>query len=461
MATTEMLDLERLRRSFGGILLTAADRGYDQARRVWNGAIDRRPAVIARCRGTSDIVAAVRFAREQGLTPAVRGGGHNVAGNATCDGGILIDLSPMKSIRVHPRARAVQAQPGVLWGEFDRATRTFGLAGTGGIQSTTGIAGFTLGGGIGWLSRKHGHACDNLLSARIVTADGTLVAASPHDNEDLFFGIRGGGGNFGIAASFEFRLHPLERVVGGMVWHPAERTAEAVAFFRDWTSQLPDELGTILFVLSAPNAPQIPHQLRARPAVAIGVCYAGDPDTAKPLLAPLRGFGPPAADLIRPQPYPELQVMVDAANPPHHQCYWKAEYLGELSDDAIAAIAEHSAAKPAGLSKVLLTRLGGAAGRIAEDATAFSHRGAPYIININGMGPDPARLDQISGWARDLWDALQPFSYGGTYVNFLGEEGQDRVRAAYGEQKYERLVQLKRKYDPSNAFRLNQNITPT
>lgn len=440
--------------------MTPADVAYDEARQVWNGAIDRYPAVIARCADDRDIVAALRFGREQGFAVAVRGGGHNVAGNATCDGGIVIDLSPMKSIEVDPRRRMVRAQPGVLWGEFDRGTHAFGLAGTGGIQSTTGIAGFTLGGGIGWLSRKHGHACDNLLSAEIVTADGRVIRASAEENEDLFFGIRGGGGNFGIAVSFEYRLHPVDQVIGGMVWHPVARVAQVLAFFRDWTWELPDELTAILFVLPAPDAPELPARLRGEPAVAIAVCYAGDPKSAEPLLAPLREFGPPAADLIRVQPYPELQAMVDASNPAHQQCYWKAEYLRELSDATIATIAEHSAAKPAGLSKVLLTRLGGAGGRIDEGASAFSHRRAPYILNINGMGPNPARLDGLSSWTRKMWDAVQPFSYGGTYVNFLGEEGQDRVRAAYGEEKYRRLIELKRQYDPSNFFRLNQNIAP-
>jgi FAD/FMN-containing dehydrogenase len=295
----------------------------------------------------------------------------------------------------------------------------------------------------------------------VVTASGELVTASAEEHSDLFFGLRGGGGNFGIATTFEYRLYRHRGVVGGMVWHPLERITEVLAFFRDWAPDLPDEVGTTLFVLTAPDTPQIPAELRGRTAVTIAVCHSSPGDSAGRVLSPVRAFGPPAADLICAQPYPELQAMLDASNPPQHQCYWKAEYLGELTDEAIAAIAEHSARKPAGLSKVLLTRLGGAASRIPEDATAFSHRGAPYVININGMGPDPAELDGLAIWAREMWDAVQPFSFGGTYVNFLGDEGQDRVRAAYGDEKFARLVKLKRKYDPTNFFRLNQNIAPT
>jgi FAD/FMN-containing dehydrogenase len=434
-----------------GELIGPADPSYETARQVWNGMIDRRPALVARCAGVTDVVDVVRFARENDLLLAVRGGGHNVAGNAVCDGGVVIDLSGMKDIQVDPRSRTARAQAGLLWGEFDRGTQAFGLATTGGIQSTTGIAGFTLGGGIGWLSRKHEHTCDNLLSAEVVTADGEVVKASKSENDDLFFGIRGGGGNFGIATSFEYRLHPVESAVGGMVWHRIERTGEVLAFFRDWTAELPDGAGAILFFITAPEAPHIPEALRGRPVVTIGVCVTGAPPEVDAVLQPLRQFGPPEANLVRPMPYVELQSQLDAANPAGHQNYWKAEYLAELSDAAIATIAEHGARGPAGLSKVLLTRLGGAASRVPEDAAAFSHRRAPYIININGMGPDPAQRDELIDWTREFWTAMQPFSFGGVYVNFLGEEGEDRVRAAYGEEKFERLVALKRKYDPRTS----------
>jgi FAD/FMN-containing dehydrogenase len=450
------LDVTGLAARFRGTLIVPGDPVYDEARRVWNGMIDKHPDVIARCGGVADVIDAVRFAREKELPVAVRGGGHNVAGNAVCDDGIVIDLSPMKGLRVDASAMTARAEPGVVWGEIDRECQAFGLVVPGGIQSTTGIAGFTLGGGIAWLSRRFGHTVDNLLSADIVTWEGHLLTASDDQNEDLFFGVRGGGGNFGIATSFEYRLHPLERVVGGMVWHPLDRAEEVVRFFGEWSMGIPDELSAILFIITAPRAPHVPERLQGRPVVTIGVCYTGE--EAEETLRPVREFGPPELDLIAPMPYVELQRLLDAANPPAHQNYWKAEYLRELSDETVATIAEHGSQKPAGLSKVLLTRLGGAASRVPEDAMAFSHRQAPYIININGMGPDPAQTSELVGWTRAFWEAMQPFSYGGVYVNFLGEEGQDRTRAAYGEEKFARLQAIKRGYDPTNFFHLNQNI---
>ena len=453
--------LEALEKSFRGALIRPDDRNYDAVRAVWNGMIDKRPALIARCTGVADVIEAVAYAREQDLPVAVRGGGHNVAGNAVCDDGIVIDLSPMKGVRVDPATRTARAQGGLLWGELDRETQAFGLATTGGIQSTTGVAGFTLGGGIGWLSRRYGHTCDNLLGVDVVTADGGVLTANESENDELFFALRGGGGNFGIATSFEYRLHPLRSVVGGMVWHGLERARDVLSFFRDWTRDLPDELSAILFFITAPRAAHVPEPLRGQAVVTVGVCCTGSPDEAEPVLAPLREHGPPQIDLVRPMSYVELQRQLDAANPAGHQNYWKAEYLAELSDDAIAAIAEHGARRPEGLSKVLLTRLGGAAARVPEDAAAFSHRGAPYIININGMSPDPAERDRLVSWTRDFWTAMQPFSFGGVYVNFLGEEGEDRVRAAYGDDKFDRLAALKREYDPENFFRLNQNIKPS
>ena len=455
MADTEALG-ERLR----GHVITPDDPVYEEARRVWNGMIDKHPALIVRCRGAADVIEAVRFANRRGLAVAVRGGGHNVAGNAVCDDGVVLDLSGMKGIRVDPVAGSARAEPGVLWGELDPECQAFGLVVPGGIQSTTGIAGFTLGGGISWLSRRFGNTCDHLLSADVVTAEGRLLTASSDRNDDLFFGIRGGGGNFGVATSFEYRLQPLDQVVGGMVWHRMDRVEDVVRFFADWTSDIPDEMGAILFLLTAPTAPHIPERLHGQPVVTIGVCYSGDPEHADSVLGPLRAFGPPDVDQVRPMTYVALQRLLDAANPPGHQNYWKAEYLETLDDDAIRTIAEHGARKPRGLSKVLLTRLEGAAGRVPEDAMAFSHRSAPYIININGMAPDPAERDTLVGWTREFWEAMQPFSFGGVYVNFLGQEGHERVRAAYGEEKYARLVALKRKYDPTNFFHLNQNIRP-
>jgi len=458
MATT--LDTTGLAERFRGSLVHPEDPSYDEARSIWNGMIDKHPALIARCAGVADVIDAVRFAGENGLAVAVRGGGHNVAGNAVCDDGIVLDLSGMKGIRVDPMARIARAEPGVLWGDLDREEQAFDLIVPGGIQSTTGIAGFTLGGGISWLSRRFGNTCDHLVSADVVTADGWILTASADQNEDLFFGIRGGGGNFGVVTSFEYRLHPLDYAVGGMVWHLADRAEEVVRFFAEWTLEIPDELSAILFFITAPIAPHVPERLQGRPVVTIGVCYTGDPEHADSALGPLREFGPPELDLVRPMAYVDLQRQLDAANPPGHQNYWKAEYLSELTDEAVRAIAQHGSRKPAGLSKVLLTRLGGAAGQVPEDAMAFSHRRAPYIININGMGPDPAENDALVGWTREFWNAMQPFSFGGVYVNFLGEEGDERVRAAYGDEKFARLAALKQKYDPTNFFHLNQNIRP-
>lgn len=451
---------KELKASFRGDLIGPGDDGYETARRVWNGMVDKRPALIVRCAGAADVIAAVDAARRAEISVAVRGGGHNVAGNAVSDGGIVIDLSGMKAIRVDARRRVAHAEAGLLWGELDRETQAFGLAVPGGIQSTTGIAGFTLGGGIGWLSRRFGLTCDNLLAADVVTADGRLLTASEEANDDLFFAIRGGGGNFGVVTSFDYRLHPVEFVFGGMVFHRLERAAEVLAFFRDYTLSAPDELGAIAFLMTAPDAPDIPRRLRGQPVAAIGVCYTGPLDEAEEVVRAVREFGPPEADRIRPLSYLELQQLTDAANPPGQQNYWKAEYLAGLSDRAIETIVRHVAAKPSVPSKVLLPRLGGAVGRIAAEATAFGHRDPPFIVNIMAASPDPAVRDRLIGWAREFWDDLQPFSAGGVYVNFLGEEGEDRVRAAYGDETFDRLARLKAKYDPANFFHLNQNIKP-
>lgn len=447
---------EQLQPGFRGPLLAPGDEGYESARAVWNGMIDRRPALVARCAGVADVLAAVVFAREHELLIAVRGGGHNVAGNAVVDDGFVIDLSDMKAVRVDPRARLARAEPGLLWGEFDHEVQAFGLATPGGIQSTTGIAGFTLGGGIGWLSRRFGLTCDNLVSADVVTADGKLVTASAEENEDLFFAVRGGGGNFGIATSFEYRLHPIERPWGGLVLHRIERAAELLAFVDEYAQAAPQDLGLIVFFVTAPAAAHVPVGLHGQPIVGVGVCYEGG--DAEEVLRPLRAFGPPEADGFAPMSYLALQSQFDAANPPGQQNYWKAEYVRRFDSGACGAIAEHAARRPPGLSKVLITRLGGAIAGVPDDATAFSHRLAPWIVNLNAMWADPK--DDFSGWARDFWDALQPYSAGGVYVNFLGNEGAERVRAAYGDEKYERLARLKARYDPENVFRLNQNITP-
>jgi FAD/FMN-containing dehydrogenase len=455
--------VEAFKSSLRGELLRPGDEGYDEARAVWNGMIDKRPALIARCTGVADVIDAVNFARTNNLLVSVRGGGHNVAGKAVSDGGLMIDLSLMKGIHVDPKARTARAQPGATLGDLDRDTQAFGLAAPAGIVSTTGIAGLTLGGGIGWLSRKHGLTSDNLLSVDIVTADGQFLTASEDDNADLFWGVRGGGGNFGIVTSFEYRLHPVGPiVVAGLLLHPMEKATEFLRFCREYAAAAPDELTVIPFLRLAPPAPFLPVEVHGAPVVGAAVLYAGPIEEGQRAVQPLKEFGSPLADLIGPKPYIALQTMFDAGAPPGNQYYLKSEYLRGLSDDAIDIIAAHGARITSPLSIAAFFHLGGAVSRVGEDETAFSHRDAAFALNIQASWLDPEESEEHIRWTRDFWTAMQPFSTGGVYVNFLSEdEGEDRVRAAYGAANYERLVALKNKYDPTNFFRLNQNIKPT
>ena len=446
--------------SLRGALLRPGDDGYDVARRVWNGMIDKRPALIARCAGAVDVITAVQFARSHDLQVAVRGGGHNVAGHAVCDDGLVIDLSPMKGIRVDPMARTARAQAGVTWGEFDRETATFGLATTGGLISTTGIAGLTLGGGIGWLMRKYGLACDNLLSVDIITADGQPLTASATENEDLFWGVRGGGGNFGIVTSFEYRLHRVTTVLGGMVFYPAAQARDVLRFFRAYTAAAPDELTCLAVFLTAPPAPFLPAHLHGAPLVAITVCYTGWMDEGEEVVRPLRVFGPPLVDLIRPMPYTALQSMLDASAPSGLQNYWKSRYLSDLGDETVDTLIAHAGGMTSPLSAVHIHQLGGALSHVGEDKTAVSYRDAPYAFNIVSAWLDPQGSERHIAWTRAFAAAMAPHSTGGVYMNFLGDEGEDRIRAAYGAATYDRLVDLKTKYDPTNLFCLNQNIRP-
>jgi FAD/FMN-containing dehydrogenase len=454
--------VERLRGRLAGQVLAPQDAGYDDARRVWNASIDRHPALIARCTGVADVIAAVRFARERNLLVAVRGGGHNVAGNATCDGGMVIDLSPMKGVRVDPLARRVQAQAGLVWRELDRETQAFGLAVTGGLISSTGVAGFTLGGGIGWLQRKYGLAIDSLAAADLVTADGELLHVSPDDHAELFWGLRGGGGNFGIVTSFEFDLHPVgPQVVAGLVFHRGEDLPEVARCFRGFMAQAPDEVTLVLVHRLAPPAPFLPEQVHGTPVVAVAGMHAGPPEQAERDLAELKGFGRPIVDVLQRRPYTQFQTMLDASWQPGFHNYWKAEYLAGLPDPALDVLADGLARITSPLSDFKLATLGGAISRVGEDDTAYSYRGAPLVLNVNARWCQPGAADPHVAWTQDLWQAMRPWSAGGVYVNFLGDEGQDRIRAAYGERKYERLVVLKNRYDPTNFFRLNQNIQPT
>jgi FAD/FMN-containing dehydrogenase len=434
-----------------GGLLQPGDDGYDTARTVWNAMTDNRPAVIARCAGAADVIHCVRFAREHELLVSVRGGGHNVAGNAVCEGGLMIDLSPMKSVRVDAVTRTARAEPGVLWGEFDRETQAFGLATTGGQVSTTGIAGLTLGGGEGWLASKYGYAVDNLLSADVVTADGRLTTASATANEDLFWALRGAGHNFGVVTSFEYRLHPLSTVLGGMVLHPFERARDVLRFYREFGTNLPDELTTIAGILTGPDGDLV---------VALVACYAGPLDEGERVLAPLRRFGPPVADTIAPISYTVMQTLFDAALPPGRLNYWKASLMSQLSDEVIEAIVEHARRIPSPFSGVFIPHYHGAFSRVGKRDTAYYHRDLQYELLILSSWIDPVDSEANISWTRELFQAVQTQVRGAVYVNMLDrDEGELRVQEAYG-MNYERLVALKNKYDPTNFFRLNQNIRP-
>jgi len=434
-----------------GEVLRPGDAGFDTARTIWNAMIDKTPALVVRCAGAGDVVAAVDFARDNNLVVAVRGGGHNIAGNAVCDRGLMIDLSPMKGMRVDPARRTVRAEGGVTWGEFNRETQTFGLATTGGVVSTTGIAGLTLGGGFGWLVRKHGMACDNLISADVVTADGQLRTASESENEDLFWGLRGGGGNFGVVTSLEYRLHTVGTVLGGMVLHLQSDAKAVLGFYRDFTRAAPDELTTYCGFLTTPDGV---------PVVGMIPCYSGPLEKGEEVLRPLREFGTPVADLVQPMSYCDMNTMLDAAFPAGMQNYWKSGFVEDLSDASIDVIVDRAAKMTSPRSALIIEYYGGAAQRVAEDATAFPHRQAQYDLMITAQWSDPTESDQHIGWVRETWEAVQPFGSGRVYVNTLGVEGDARVRQAYGA-NYERLVQVKNTYDPTNFFSQNQNITPT
>jgi FAD/FMN-containing dehydrogenase len=443
--------VEAFKETLRGELLRPGDPTYDAARTVWNAMIDRKPALIARCVSAADVVAAVRFARDHDLLVSIRGGGHNVAGNAVCDGGLMIDLSRMKGIRVDPVARTARAEPGLLWGELDRETQAFGLATTGGLISTTGIAGLTLGGGQGWLASKHGFTIDNLLSVDVVTADGTLRTASATQHEDLFWAMRGAGHNFGVVTSFEYQLHPLSTVLGGMVVHPFDRATDLLRFYREFTAEQPDELTTALGLLAGPDGNMV---------AAVVVCYAGSVDDGERAVAPLRRFGTPVADTIAPIPYTAQQTLLDGAYPYGRLNYWKCALTDELNDDLISALVDFSGRMPSPLSAIPIADFHGAYRRVDKAATAYYHRDLRYDIVIGANWTDPVDSERNVRWTRDLYETLQPYLPRGVYVNDLdADEGDERVRQAYGE-NYQRLVALKQKYDSTNFFCVNQNIRP-
>jgi FAD/FMN-containing dehydrogenase len=438
---------------FSGALLIAGDDGYDEARKIHNGLIDKRPAVIARCLGTADVVDALAFAKERGLEVSVRGGGHNVAGRAVTEGGLMIDLSLMKGIHVDRATRTARAEGGVTWREFNRATALHGLATTGGVISTTGIAGLTLGGGYGWLMAKHGLAVDNLVSAEIVTAKGEVLTASANENADLFWAIRGGGGNFGIATSFEFRLHPLRDVFGGVVAHPFPAAKAALRFYRDFARSLGDDFTVVAGLTHAPDG-------SGTPLAAFIVCHYGSPDRAQADLRPLLEFGSPAITQVGPMPYPALNMILDGGFPSGALNYWKSSFLRDLEDGAIDVMVDRFAVCRSPMSGMVIEPYHGAVTRVSVSSTAVPHRERGYNVLIISEWLDPTTSDRNITWARDTYGALTPYLAARRYVNYLdADERADAVRAAYGS-NYTRLAELKRKYDPENIFHLNQNIEP-
>jgi FAD/FMN-containing dehydrogenase len=440
--------------AFSGELLTPDADGYEDARRVHNGLIDKRPALVARCWNTADVRDAVNLGREAGVELSVRGGGHNVAGLAATDGGLMIDLAPMRGIHVDPADQRVRAQAGLTWNEYNRATNLYGLATTGGVVSTTGIAGLTLGGGLGWLMGKYGMAADNLESAEVVLADGRVVTASEADDPDLFWAIRGGGGNFGIATSFEYRAYPVDIIYGGIAAHPLAAAGEVLDFYRQFTKSLPDEVTAFAGLVHAPDG-------SGMKIVATPVCHCGDLQQAEADVRPMREFGPPLLDLIGPMPYPVINTLLDGAFPKGALNYWKSAFFTELSDAAVRTMVEAFEASPSPMSGLVIEHFHGEVTRVDPTATAFPHRQPGYNLAITGEWLDPADSDANIRWVRETFAALEPYMAPQVYVNYLGDDADDvaRTRNAYGP-NYERLVELKRRYDPENLFRLNQNIDP-
>jgi FAD binding domain/Berberine and berberine like len=463
VAETVVLDeaaVDELKSAFRGELIRPGDASYDEHRKVWNGSIDRRPALIARCAGVADVIAAVRFARRAQLPVAVRSGGHSFPGLSVADNAIVIDLRQMRGIRVDPEARTARVQAGALWEDVDHETQAFGLAMTGGIVTHTGVAGLTLGGGIGWLQRKLGLTIDHLLRVDVVTAQGELVRASEQENDDLFWGVRGGGGNFGIVTEFEFRLHSVgPTVVAGPVFWPISESPKVLRFYRDWIAEGPDELMTLVMHRKAPPLPFVPAELHGKLIVGVACCYSGPVEEGEKVVRPLKELGSPVVDACVPKPYVTHQAMLNPSFPHDWWYYVRSCDVAELTDDVIDITVEHSMQIQSPDTSFPIWQLGGAVSRVDDDATAFNNRHAGHAFNIVGVTRTQQGFDEEREWARSFWSALEPHQTS-VYVNFLMEEGEERIREAYGPEKYDRLKALKRKYDPDNFFRINQNIPP-
>jgi FAD/FMN-containing dehydrogenase len=452
--------LRVVRDGLRGSVITPADDGYDEARRVYNAMIDRRPAAIVQCANAGDVAAAVHLARDHGLALAIRGGGHSVPGFGTVDGGVVADISAMRSVTVDPAKRTARAEGGATWGDFNKATAEFDLATTGGIVSTTGVAGLTLGGGIGYLARGYGLSCDNLLSAEIVTADGRIVIASETENADLFWAIRGGGGNFGVATALEFRLHSVKNIYGGPMFFELKDAETVLRFYREFIADAPEAFGGFPAFQIAPPLPFVPENRHGDTFFAFVACWAGPVEEGERALKPLHDVAPVVAEHVGPMPYPALNGAFDGLVPAGLQHYWKANFVRELTDDAIAAHLEHGPKVPVVNSTMHIYPINGACHRVAPDATAFAYRDANFATVIAGMWPDPTQNDANIKWVRDYYDATAPLSEAGGYINFMAGDDQERIRANYRD-NYTRLVDVKRAWDPYNLFRVNQNIRPS
>ncbi len=453
--------VEKLRTEIRGTVALPGEPTYEQSRIIWNAMIDRHPAIVVRPAGAADVIRAVNFARDRLLLLSIRGGGHNIAGSAVCDGGLMIDLSAMKSVRIDPVSRMARVEPGVTLGEFDREAQSFGLATPTGINSTTGVSGLTLGGGFGWISRKFGLTVDNLLSVDIVTADGQLLRASDRENPDLFWAIRGGGGNFGVVTSFEFRLHPVgPQVLSGLLVHPLARAKEVLTQYRDVMAKASDDLSCWFILRKAPPLPFVPTEYHGAEVLVLAICYAGKVEDGRAAIAPLRAIGKPVAEMIDSHPYAGWQSMFDPLLTPGMRNYWKSHSFATLSDGAIDAFVRAAGQLPSPHCELAVAGIGGAINRVSKQATAYPHRDVNYVLNIHTRWSEPAEDAKCIKWARDLFDSATPFATGGVYVNFMPEDEASRVQSgAYGP-NYERLMALKQKFDPGNLFRANQNIRP-
>lgn len=453
--------IETFKNQLRGDLLTPGEPGYDDARSIWNAMIDRKPALIARCAGVSDVMNAVSFARENDLLLAVRSGGHNIAGKAVCDGGLMIDLSNMKSVRVDPAARRAYVEPGATLGDFDHETQAFGLATPTGINSTTGLAGLTLGGGFGWLSRRFGLTADNLISAEVITADGKRVVASCEENEDLFWAIRGGGGNFGIVTMFEFQLHPVgPQVLAGLVVYPIDQAKSALTQYRSFVKEIPDDLCVWAVMRQAPPLPFLPDEVHGKEVVIFPFVHSGDIEEGKKLIEPIRNFGTAYGEHFGPMPFTAWQQAFDPLLTPGARNYWKSHNFLELNDPLIDTLIKYANSLPSSQCEIFVALMGGQTNRVASDATAYEGRDANFIMNVHGRWETPEEDDHCIAWARSFFDAAAPYASGGAYMNFMTDDEDDRVASAYGA-NLDRLSQIKKVYDPGNLFRVNQNIRPT